>query len=232
MSRFIDSGRKAIYSIKSREIKSTIILISIKITSILDLLKPQTIWGDRIGLRSIKAPLKDSAIKTIYQWSQDEEILRWTAGAPAELSLEDFRKQLHRDRWHPQQNQRLFYILTQSDELIGKIGLYSINWEKGEGELGISLDKQYWGKQYGRDAIKLLEWYIFAKTPISRIYLGTFKDNVRAQRAFAACGFRLIGAEDHLNPILGKKEEGVIMEIRRQDVIVSDKSSKTIWWNS
>ena len=69
------------------------------------------------------------------------------------------------------------------------------------------------------EAIRLLEWYAFSKTPIDRIFLGTFKENVRAQRSFAACGLRIVGSAGRLNPVSGEYIEGVKMEITRADYL-------------
>jgi RimJ/RimL family protein N-acetyltransferase len=168
-------------------------------------------------LRPVKSSLKDAEIEQDYRWSRDEDIVRLWGGAPTELSLDEFRNQLRRERWHPQSDQRSFYVVTHAGELIGRIRLYSIDWTKGEGEMGVFLDKEHWGKQYGREALKLLEQYIFTETPINRIYLLTFKDNVRAQRSFIACGFRAVGVARRYLPSLGEYVEHVQMEITRQD---------------
>jgi RimJ/RimL family protein N-acetyltransferase len=208
---------KILASIRNRGLRTTLTLIAVKTKAVLELFMPRTIWGDSVGLRPVKSSLKDAEIEQDYRWSRDEDIVRLWGGAPTELSLDEFRNQLRRERWHPQSDQRSFYVVTHAGELIGRIRLYSIDWTKGEGEMGVFLDKEHWGKQYGREALKLLEQYIFTETPINRIYLLTFKDNVRAQRSFIACGFRAVGVARRYLPSLGEYVEHVQMEITRQD---------------
>ena len=182
--------------------------------------------GENIGLRSVKIPLTDAEVEQVYRWNRDEDLLRWTASPPTELTLAEFRDHLRRDRWRPRSDQRHFFIVTRAGELTGKISLYSIDYATGEGELGIFLDKQYWNRQYGREAIRLLERYVFAETPIDRILLGTFEENVRAQRSFAACGFRVVGSAGRLNPVSGEYIEGVKMEISRRDYLRQHSSDQ------
>jgi RimJ/RimL family protein N-acetyltransferase len=209
---------KLIVSIQHRGLKATTTLVMIKVKSVLELLMPRTIWGERVGLRTVKSSLTDTEIEQIYRWGCDEEILRFTGGTPSQLTLEEFKDLLHRERWHPQSDQRVFYIVVRTGEVIGRVGLFVIDWTKREGELGILIDKKYWNKHYGRDAIRLLEQYIFAETPIERIYLGTFKENERALRSFEASGFHVVGVTNRYNPVAGKIEDGIEMEITRHDI--------------
>jgi len=190
-----------------------------KIKAILELLRPVTIWGDRIGLRPVKDTLTDAEVERVYKWRRDEAILRWSGGTPTDFALGEFRDHLRRERWHAEPNRRVFYIVTRTGELIGHVGLSTIDWTRSEGEFGIVIgEPEYWGKGYGRDATQMLINYIFAKTPLNRIYLGTFTDNVRAQRCFAACGFRAVGAGRRFSSALGEYiTDGIEMEITRQD---------------
>ena len=204
--------------LRNRGLRTTFVLVKIKLKSILELLIPQTIWGDRVGLRSVKQSLTDAEIEQIYAWSRDEEELRWTGGVSSTLTLQEFRNRIRHERWRPQSNQILFYIVEKSGELLGRAGLYTIDWNKFEGEFGITIDKVYWNKRYGREATKLFIQYVFQKTPIKRIYLGTYKENLRAQHSFAASGFRTIGSIRRFDPRVGKNVEGIQMEITPLDL--------------
>jgi len=196
----------------------TIKLVVVKIKSFFELIFPMSVWGERVGLRSVKSSLTEAEVGQIYGWSRDEEVLKWSGGVRSELSLDEFREQIRRERWRPQSEQRLFYIVTKQDGIIGRVGLYTIDWAKREGEFGISIDKKYWDKKYGREATNLLIQYIFTKTPIQRIYLGTFQDNLRAQHSFAASGFRVIGTINRFVASEGKNVDGIEMEITLKDV--------------
>ena len=214
----LQSMYKVLSSIRNRGLNTTLVLAAMRIKVILELPIPWTIWGDRVGLRSVKSTLTVAELEQVHKWSRDEQVLQWSGSTPIQLTLDEFHNQLRRERWHPQFNQRVFYIVTRTDELIGRVGLFTIDWGKLEGELGILIAKEYWNKQYGRDAIKVILRYIWSETPLQRIYLNTATENVRAQRSFAACGFCKVGMGRRYLPAKGEYiSEGVEMEILRRD---------------
>ena len=68
---------------------------------------------------------------------------------------------------------------------------YSFDSYRQQAELGIMIgDKNYWGKGYGTDAVKLMLNYIFSETNLNRIYLHTLNWNDRAKQSFSKCGFK------------------------------------------
>lgn len=175
------------------------------------------IWGDRVGLRPFEDPLTDPEIERVYRWSTDSEVLRWSGGTPTELSLAEFRERLTSDHAISPINRRSFFIVTQSGELIGRTGCFAIDWTLRQGELGIVIgERAYWGDRYGRDAITTLLHHLFATTRLETIQLFTYPENIRAQRCFAACGFRTVGTARRFSPELGEYD-GVQMEITRRE---------------
>ena len=181
------------------------------------------IWGDRIGLRRFEEYLTDAQIARVYRWSCDTELLRWSGGTPTELTLGEFGDRMRRDRSYATSNRLAFLIVTRAGELIGRVGCFAIDWEHNEGELGIVIgETAYWGRGHGRDAILTMLRHLFETTSLERINLFTYTENVRAQRCFAACGFRTIGTARRFSPDVGEFD-GVEMEITRQDFLMPTK---------
>jgi RimJ/RimL family protein N-acetyltransferase len=175
-----------------------------------------TLWATTIGLLPFEEPLTDAEIARVYRWSKDESVLRWSGGIPTELSFPEFAERLRNEQRHPLDNRIAFFIVNRNDELIGRIGVFAIDWNKREGELGIVIgETTEWNKGYGRQAIRLLLQHLFASTTLERIILYTFTDNLRAQHCFAACGFRAIGTARRFSPDIGEYD-GIEMEITRQ----------------
>jgi RimJ/RimL family protein N-acetyltransferase len=56
--------------------------------------------------------------------------------------------------------------------------------------------------------------------------LYTFPENVRAQKCFAACGFRSLGVARRFSPDLGEFD-GIEMEITRQEVNLPQNHTET-----
>ncbi len=174
-------------------------------------------WNNHIGLRPFEEPLTDSEIEKIYRWSSDDDVLRWSGGAPTELTLSEFKTRLRSDQSSELTHRRAFLIVLRNGEIIGRVGVFAIDTQKREGELGIAIgEPMQWGKGYGREAIRLMLEKLFQTTSLERIYLYTFPDNVRAQRCFAACGFRALGTARRFSPDLGEYD-GVEMQITKRD---------------
>jgi RimJ/RimL family protein N-acetyltransferase len=198
------------------------------------------ILGNRIGLRPFEYELTDDEMNRVYRWSRDEHVLRLSGGSPTDLTFAEFRERFENDHRNPLHNRRMFFIIkrSQSDangpmsstnggELIGRIGCFAIDWDKSEGELGIVIGETAdWGKGYGREAVTLLLRYLFQTTGLVRINLYTYPDNLRAQRSFAACGFRTIGAARRFSPDLGEYD-GVEMEITRGEFLKRERAHAT-----
>lgn len=175
------------------------------------------IWGNKIGLRPFEDPISDDEAACVYRWSRDAELLRWSGGTPTELSLAEFRERLRGDNRIPSDQRRAFLIVTRTNKLIGRIGCFALDWARRDGELGIVIgETAEWGKGYGRAAVLLLLPYLFETTPLERVYLFTYPDNVRAQRCFAACGFRSLGSARRFSAECGEYD-GVEMEITRRE---------------
>jgi RimJ/RimL family protein N-acetyltransferase len=146
-------------------------------------------------------------------------VLHWSGGVATELTLDEFRDHLRGERWHAPINRRAFFILTRANELIGRIGVFAMDREQRDGELGIIIgEPTQWGKQYGRDAVQTLLRHVFTTTMLERVYLFTFNENIRAQNCFRACGFRPLGAKRRFSPDVGEYD-GIEMEITRREFL-------------
>lgn len=188
------------------------------------------IWGKSVGLRPFTEPLTDGEAARVYRWSKDEVILRWSGGSPTDLRFEEFRDRLRSESTSGSEHRRTFFIVKRpvnpslDGELIGRIGCFAIDWNKREGELGIVIGEQSeWNKGYGRAAVILMLRHLFSTTALNRINLYTYPENVRAQRSFAACGFRSIGIARRFSPDIGEYD-GVEMEITRHEFLEQDKA--------
>jgi len=77
--------------------------------------------------------------------------------------------------------------------------------------LGITIgEPEYWGRDYGTEAVRLLVEFLLNKMGLSRVHLKTLAWNGRARRCFekagfAECGRSCSGANDF-----------ILMEFRRE----------------
>ncbi len=74
-------------------------------------------------------------------------------------------------------------------KVIGRCGLFAFGEMSRACSLGISIDREYWGQGYGREAVRLLLEYGFRIRNVRKVCLETLASNERAVASFVACGF-------------------------------------------
>ena len=116
-------------------------------------------------------------------------------------------------------NHHVFSIVElQTDMPIGRCMLFNIDQVNRAAMLGIVIgEKNYWGKGYGQDAIKLLLDYGFNLLNLNNIMLGTFSFNERAINCYRKVGFKEIGRRRQARIVGGKKYDTVLMDILAQE---------------
>lgn len=147
-----------------------------------------------------------------YKWRKDPELCRLDAAVPTCISFPEFYENylMEMQREHPWQRQ--FAIDTVEGKHIGNVMYYNLDPERREVEIGIMIgDKNYWGKEYGKEAVLLFVDFLFKELGVERIKLRTLTWNKRAQRCFEKCGFVPKGK------VLQGEHEFVIMELTRGD---------------
>jgi RimJ/RimL family protein N-acetyltransferase len=83
------------------------------------------------------------------------------------------------------------FAIEADGKLIGQCALFRVDQVARTAALGIAIgDKNYWGRGFGRDALRVLLDYGFRLQNLRRIWLTVNGTNERALRAYRACGFR------------------------------------------
>ncbi len=146
--------------------------------------------GERVRLRR-KRP-RDAFQD--WTWRRDADLAKLDAARVTTLSFEQFRNQYHWQLERSQAYRSTFAVEDLDGRHIGNVMYYNIDLQRQEAELGVLIgERDYWGGGYGREAVALLVDFVFTATSITRLYLHTLDWNVRAQKAFAAVGFRDCG---------------------------------------
>jgi RimJ/RimL family protein N-acetyltransferase len=153
-------------------------------------LRGTKITGSKVRLREKKM----SDVRIDYKWQVDPELSRLDAAEqiniPFSFYLLDYAAEMHRSK------SRRFPLAIETLEgrHIGNFTVYDIDEKKAEAQMGIMIgDRDYWGKGYGTDAMKVMADYLFANTKLDRLYLKTLAWNARAQKCFTRCGYTTCG---------------------------------------
>lgn len=146
-----------------------------------------TVSGKYVTLRQ----LTEADLPRLHSWSLDEELDYWMEGDyPRQLDeYDEWLQQIRGDR-----HRQTFGIALPDGELIGDIELDHIAWRSGDAELRVRIgEKQYWGRGYGTEAVKLMLSHGFVTLSLRRIYLRVFQFNKRAMASYKKAGFKKEG---------------------------------------
>lgn len=87
--------------------------------------------------------------------------------------------------------------IFKDDKFIGKIRLSNIvNGIFKSGIIGYSIDKNYQGKGYMKEAVNLVVDYAFKDLDLHRVEASALLDNNRSKGVLEGCGFKLLGINE------------------------------------
>lgn len=149
--------------------------------------RSQPLVGEKTNLRS----LRKEDVRTIHAWLDDRELMELAFGISAsdpnfQSLVPAYKKEIDANRIG------FFAIEDKNDRLIGFCSNTLFQSEQ-RARIGILIgDRNYWNKGYGRDAVIYLLRYLFTDRNMRVVELDTAPFNVRAQRCFQSCGFKLV----------------------------------------
>ena len=137
----------------------------------------------------------EALAKAFVNWEHDTEMHRLADSDPVQLWSEKKRKEfIEKDAGKNEQAFRFSIRTLAEDKLIGAISLWVHSWTHSDTWVGILIgDRDYWGKGYGTDAMRLIVQYGFIELNLRRISLGLHAYNERALKSYQKAGFKLEG---------------------------------------
>jgi RimJ/RimL family protein N-acetyltransferase len=161
-------------------------------------------------------PEKD--VEAFVNWSRDSEFHRLLDFDPVRpYTLKSVKEQMEKDATSTERF--LFSIRTLADDcLIGFMGLYHPSWNHGDVNVGIGIgEREYWGKGYGTDAMRVMLDFAFMELNLHRISLMVLATNTRAIRSYEKTGFVLEGRIRQSDNRDGSRDDIVAMGILRRE---------------
>jgi RimJ/RimL family protein N-acetyltransferase len=148
---------------------------------------------EKVSIAGEKVVLREKRVEDApndYSWRVDKELATLDATRPLNMSYDSFLKYSKEELAYPNPMSKRLAIDTIDGAHIGNCMYYDIDLKRGEAELGIMIDREYWNRGYGTDTVDTLLCHIFTTTALSRVYLHTLEWNHRARKSFAKSGFR------------------------------------------
>lgn len=159
--------------------------------------------------------MTNSDLEVKVKWANDPEVNKHI-GFNHKITLAETKEWFHRQLQDP--NIELFTILL-GDESIGYMKLVKDRFNNGELHMAIG-EKQYWGKGYGKEAVREFLDYSFVEEKLSKVFLHVLQQNERAFNLYKKCGFKLEGKlTKHQKHIDGKYHDIYTMAILRDEYL-------------
>ena len=158
--------------------------------------------------------------EAFQRWNRDSEYARLLDDEPPKLySVKSFKEWLEKKFGQDDEFHFFFTIRAlEGDRLIGFVGLFGIQWNHGSAWVGIGLgEREYWGKGYGTDAMRVMLRYAFSELNLYRVNLDVFGYNPRAIRSYEKAGFKIEGREPKSVLRDGQSYDMILMGILRDE---------------
>jgi RimJ/RimL family protein N-acetyltransferase len=167
-----------------------------------------------IGKICYLAPIDLDDINLYTEWLNSEEVFKYLLVGTSIISIEAEKEALLR-----LSKEHVYGIIEkENDSLIGNVGLVSINHIHKTAEVGIFIGrKEYWGKGYGTEALRLLVDYSFRVLGIENIMLRTYDYNIRAQKSYEKVGFKKMGIRRRSHYYNNERHNEIYMDIIKED---------------
>ncbi len=148
------------------------------------------IKGERIYLRLLH---HGDASKDYLNWLKDPLINKFLECRRERYSLKKIKVFIEKAR--KSKNNFLFGIfLNNNGEHIGNVKIGNINSFHRFADLGILIGKkEFWGKGYGTETIRLVTRFAFRKLKLHKIFAGIYANNKGSYKAFIKCGYKKAG---------------------------------------
>ncbi len=146
--------------------------------------------GKRISLRTLT--LRDS--KELADKINDKDIARWTSNIPHPYSEKDALKYIKECQKKRQRGEAYqFCIISEDNQLVGGIGIFSIDKKNKNAEIGYWIAKDYWGKGIATEAVSLMLDFGFSELNLHRVYARVLGENIGSQKVLEKSGFTFEG---------------------------------------
>ena len=109
----------------------------------------------------------------------------------------------------------LVFEIVVDGEIIGVVGTKGIDYKKSEVEFGYWIGKDYWGKGYVTEAVKLFVERFFEEFDINRLYAIAYSNNPASSKVLEKNGFTKYDEKEATHLITKEKVIDFYYELKR-----------------
>ncbi len=145
--------------------------------------------GEKVSLSLI---MKED-VPLIWKWHNDREVRRFLPDSDTFTYLEDEYEWYDRIR-KVKDKLRVFTVVENGKgNPVGTVGFNRIDLKNGHAEIGYFIDKEYWGKGFATETVKLMTEYAFSHMNLRKVYATVNDGNAASARVLEKNGFSLVG---------------------------------------
>ena len=177
-----------------------------------------TIVSDKIYLREF---VRDNIYdEKYYIWLRDAEVIKSINRIEYLMSMEFSEIEQYVSNILKSTTDSYFAIYAkENDEFIGTFKVGHINWRSGLADIGIMIgEKNYWGKGYAKDVLKVGCSYAFNYLSLRKLTGGTIATNIGMCKAFEHVGFIREGLLKSQYLVEGEYVDHVIFGMFKEDM--------------
>ena len=144
--------------------------------------------GELVSLTG-ESPDQLAALEMI--WQRDTEFHRLADDTPAAMWSEKKNRELLEKKIGKEEHDYFFFsIRTRDTERLIGVTMLRVDWVNADAIAGIAIgEREYWGRGFGTDAMRLLLQYAFLELNLRRVTLSLTADNLRARKSYEKVGF-------------------------------------------
>lgn len=172
--------------------------------------KELAIQGNKISIRVLNS---DDASDLLEYYTRNKEFLSkfephrdeefYTVEVQKQSLIENYKEFIKGEGAH--------FGIYKAEKMIGRIRIYNIvHGVFKSAFIGYSMDEQYQGNGYMKEAVSLVVTYAYEELGLHRIEATTLVDNEKSQRVLKTCGFNELGICKEYLHINGKWRDHVI----------------------
>lgn len=172
------------------------------------------IKGSRVYLKSF---LLSDVSERVFEWMRDNEVVKYIESEPPG-SLKELR--LFYSKIIKSNTNSMFAIFTKDKNVhIGNVKLGNINFKYKFADLGIVIGKkEYWGKGYCQESVRLLLKHAFKTLKLHKIFLSVNAENEAAISAYLRVGFKIEGRLREFYYYKGRYIDRIYMGILKNEL--------------
>jgi len=171
------------------------------------------------GPRLLLTPLDETGLPDFFEYSQLDEFYRYLE-FPPQKQIEESAAYLKKLMRRSNADNAHYWFIREKDtqKVIGTIGVHSIDFRKGDAEIGYGISPKYWGKGYFKEVVRIVLDFLFLQKEFHRVVATTCQDNKPSIMGLKRLGFRIEGRlREYYLSYDGKRHDAVILGLLRCD---------------